>query len=204
MGRKAIDKARTVNPGKQRQMAEKLLPLIEGRKLEGLTMDDLAEMLGRSKATIYKYFRSREELFDLALTLKLERIQDFLPLLQNADLPYLDRYFQALELLSRHLSTISNDFLADLQRLFPRLWEKIEMLQALAGRILHGYYQEGVERGILEPIHPAVLVLSDRFLFQALSDPQFLADHQLTIQEAFAAYFKMKFFGIVRREGDNG
>jgi AcrR family transcriptional regulator len=202
MGRKAVDKVRTKNPVKRNAMAAELLPQIEGRALEGLTMDDLAAMLNRSKATIYKYFRSREELFDLALTLKLERIQGFIPLMEDKDAPFLDRYFQALDHLSQHLATISNEFLADLRRLFPPLWQRIEMLQQLAGEVLRAYYAEGVQRGLLVDLHPAVLVLSDQFLFNALSDPEFLSRNGLSIREAFEEYFKMKFFGLVKRDVD--
>jgi hypothetical protein len=117
----------------------------------------------------------------------------------NANQPFLDRYFKALGLLSGELATISNDFLGSLRRIYPAIWEKIEKLQALAGQILQGYYEEGVKNGMLESVHPAVLVLSDRFLFDALCDPEFLATNNLTIREAFEEYFRMKFFGLVKK-----
>lgn len=199
MGRKSIDKERILDPEKRGAMAALLLPQIEGRSLVGLTMDDLAVMIGKSKATIYKHFRSREELFELSLEHKLERIRGFVPLLMDTSQPYLDRYFQALELLFTELATVSNDFLSSLRVVNPALWQKIEALQEFAGQILKDYYKEGVQKGMLEPIHPAVLVLSDRFMFDALCNPEFLGTNNLSIREAFEAYFHMKFFGLVKK-----
>ncbi|MEM7037910.1 MAG: TetR/AcrR family transcriptional regulator [Bacteroidota bacterium] len=200
MGRKAKDKARKNDPKRRTALAAQLIPMLQQRGLQGLTMDELAQMLGKSKATIYKYFRTREELFDLALTLKLERIRGFVPILNDRERPYLERYYEAIQHLSTHLSDISNLFLRDLRDHFPALWQKIEMLQDFAAMILRAYYAEGVEAGLLRDIHPGILVMSDRFLFQALSDPAFLEANDLRIHDAFEQYFQMKFFGLVEAD----
>lgn len=200
MGRKSVDKVRTNNPEKRRGLALELMPLLERQGLAGLTMDGLASMVNRSKATIYKYFRSREELLDLALRLKLERIRDFVPLLMDVEQPFLDRYFRAVQFFLEQLSTISNAFLADLRRLFPNIWKQVDQLLEYSAQVLQEYYQEGILNGILINIHPEMLALSDRFLFQEICNPVFLQAGQLTIHTAFEEYFRMKFFGLVKEK----
>ena len=196
MGRKSTDKVRQNNPRKRKALAEQLIPMLQGRSLRGMTMDDLAGLLGKSKATIYKYFDSREALFELALSLKLEKIRGFVPILQDQQRPFLERYHEAIQHLGAHLADISNVFLADLKTAFHTLWQKIRFFQDMAAMILKAYYEEGVAKGILKPIHPGILVASDQFMFEVLTDPEFLEANGLTVKGAFEQYFQMKFFGL--------
>lgn len=200
MGRKPLEKQRSQNPKKRREIAERLIPALNGESFKDLTMDDIAMRLGKSKATIYKYFKSQEELLDLALSEKLEGIRGFVPILNNQEIPYIQRYREALAHLSVHLEDINASFLADLKKHFKGLWEKINFFQAMASGILRNFYQEGLDKGILENIHPGIMVVSDQMLFSALLDPEFLEENQLTTREAFEHYFQMKFFGLVRVE----
>lgn len=181
-------------------MLEDILQFLMVRGLKDVSMDDVAAYLNKSKATIYKYFRSREEIVRMGLEYKLERLKDFVPVLMNRGekkLDYLDRYFKAIQLFSEEVSDISNLFLSDLKEVFPDLWGQVKGFQDFASIVLNKFYQEGMEAGILKQMNPAILVMSDRFLFDALSEPSFLTQHNVTIGEVFQEYFEMKFFGIV-------
>lgn len=198
MGRKSIAKPRVQNPEKRRELATHLLPSLKGGGISKLTMDDIAQRLGRSKATIYKYFESREELFDLALTEKLEQIGGFVPILGNQDDPYVDRYHNGLSHLSESLVDVSAQFLGDVQRDFPQLWEKISQFRDMATMVLRNFYQEGLDKGIINEVHTGILVLSDQILFGALLDQSFLEANGLSLGEAFEHYFQMKFYGLLK------
>jgi len=198
MGRKATDKQRKDNPGRKREWAGELAPFFQRRGIKDVTMDDVAHELGKSKATIYKYFRSQEEILDLSLNLTLEKIAGFIPILADTEKSYHDRYYQGVEHLSRHIANISSIFLRDVQDLFPLIWQKIRDFMEMATQILKEFYEAGIRDGVFHPIHTGILVLSDRFLFNAFTDPGFLEEHALTLQEAFSEYFKMKFYGLMK------
>jgi AcrR family transcriptional regulator len=161
-------------------------------------MDEVARVLHKSKATIYKYFKSREEIIAFGLTYKLEEIQDFQEILQDHNIPFLERYFRSIEHLSVNISDISNLFLSDLKHLYPELWEQVSAFINHTTEIIKDYYREGIDKGVFSKINPALMVMSDRFFFAALSDPDFLISHNLSIEGAFKQYFRMKFFGIVK------
>lgn len=203
MGRKSLEKQRSQDPEKRRQLASLLIPALKGDSLKDLTMDDIALRLGRSKATIYKYFRSQEELLDLALTEKLNKIAGFIPILNDHSKNYVQRYQAGVDHLSIHLEDITSSFLADLKSDFEELWNKIYAFQNMAGVILREFYQEGLDKGIIENIHPGIMVLSDQVLFNAMIEPSFLEENQLTAKEAFEHYFRMKFFGLVKADHRN-
>ena len=123
MGRKALDKERKINPKRKEEWAFQLLPFFQEQGLKGITMDKVAKALGKSKATIYKYFESREEIIAMTIAQKLSEIQHFEEKLSDQSLPYLDRYKEAVQYLSEHIGDISNLFLSDLKHELPQLWQ---------------------------------------------------------------------------------
>ncbi len=199
MGRKSKNKKRKHHPQKKEQWAKQLLPHFQKNGLRNFTMDDVAELLNVSKATVYKYFKSREEIVQLCVAVKLEEIRHFSEILTNKKTPFLDRYFLSLEDLTKNIADISNTFLADLKYLFPETWQTVNDFIEYALQILREYYEEGIAGGMLDDASSSLMVMSDRFFLQSLSDPDFLNSHQLTLKDAFKQYFKMKFFGIVKR-----
>ena len=200
MGRRSKQKERIDDPARKLEWIKFLTPQLEQHGLANLTMDDVAAMLKISKATLYKYFESRDEILDLALDLKLSYIREFENKLHNYDLPYLERYFQATQVLMMNLAGVSNAFLSDLKTGFPEVWKKIDDFIDYATNVLQDYYQEGIEDGYLKTIEPSILVLSDKLFFTALSDPDFLVEHNISIQKAFTDYFRLKLEGVIKND----
>jgi AcrR family transcriptional regulator len=202
VGRKAIEKTRLDNPEKKLSWVRELMPMFQVHGFREVTMDQAAAYLNKSKATVYNYFESKEEIIELLVDHKLRNIGQFEALLHDENVHYVERYLAAAEILNENLGDISNLFLADLKELYPEIWQKIKDFQDYAASVLKAYYEEGVRLDLFNDIKPAILVASDRFLFDTLSDASFLNEHQLTIQEAFIEYFRMKFFGLVKKQED--
>lgn len=198
MGRKSLDKKRKHHPERKEEWAKKLIPHFQRSGLRDFTMDNVAELLNVSKATVYKYFKSREEIVELCVAVKLDEVRHFSEILTDTHIPFLERYFLSLEDLTGNVADISNAFLSDLKQLFPATWEMVNSFIEYALQILKEYYEEGISKRLLDKSSASLMVMSDRFFLQSLSDPNFLDSHKLTLQEAFRQYFRMKFFGIVK------
>lgn len=196
MGRKSVSKERNLNPKKREKYGKLLMPIFQVNGLKKFTMDDLADELGVSKATLYHYFTSKEDIVGYVLKDILWRIKEFVPVLQNKELDYLDRYFQALKIMSTNVVDVSNIFLQDLQEDHPKLWSLVDQFKNYAIEILKDFYNEGKSAGVFNNFSTDILALGDSLFFDALSNPEILASHNLTIGEAFEAYFKMKCFGL--------
>lgn len=162
-------------------------------------MDAVASELGVSKATLYKHFRSREEILDLALLLKLAEIRRYQAKLSDPTLPYLERFLEALQIASSELTSISTLFLADLNAMHPNVFQRVRHFMDEALAALGAFYEEGIRRGELIQVPAAVLVLTDELFFAKLADPDFLQARGLSVQEALDAYFMLKFGGMFRR-----
>ncbi len=198
MGRKSSNKKRINHPEKKDELVRQLIPYLQERGLQGVTMDDMAEAMNISKATVYKYFHSREEILAATIAVKLDEIKHFDDYLNDRKVDYLDRYKNAVEYLSVNISDITTIFLADLKTFFPHLWQLIDAFKEYCMNALKTYYNEGMRKGYFNKINPEIMVMSDHFFLDKLTDPDFLITHKLTIKQAFDEYFRMKFYGIMK------
>ncbi len=198
MGRKSSDKIRKDNPEKRDELLQRIIPFLLEKGLQGVTMDKMAEAMNISKATVYKYFQSREEILAATIAVKLDEIKHFDAYLNDKEVEYLDRYKNAVQYLSEHISDITNLFLADLKTFFPHLWQLIDAFKEYCMNSLKAYYNEGIRKGYFNKINPEIMVMTDQFFLDKLTDPDFLVAHKLTIKQAFDEYFRMKFYGIMK------
>lgn len=196
MGRKPIKKARVENPEVRKNWVAQLTPIFVKVGLKKFNMDEIAAALDVSKATLYKHFASREELLQYALEVKLEQIGTFQTDLFNDNLPFLDRYLSAIHIFYHEISDISNEFLTDLKHLHPKLWKKVAFFRNYAANILKEFYKKGIEEKFFNDIEPAILVINDKLFFEAISDPDFLNENNLSLQQAFRSYFDLRINGL--------
>ncbi len=198
MGRKPVTKPRILNPETRAAYVEKIGPTLMQQGLKTYNMNELAQLIGVSKATLYKHFRSREEIFSEVVDRKIEQIMRFDDILKDQSISFRMRYEEAVQMGSIQMAGISNAFLLDLKRLFPDLWHKVMLFQEFVTASLEAFYKEGIEDGILGDHDPKFLALTDQIFISSLSDPEFLINNQLTLPAAIDSYFGFKRTGIFK------
>jgi AcrR family transcriptional regulator len=200
MGRKSVAKQRNQNPKRRKKYLMRLMPIFYEYGLQELSMDDISQKLDISKATLYNYFATKEEMVAGILDHVLGEIGYFETIMADKERSFMDRYFSSVLLLTKSVSGISNRFLMDVQSMYPVLWEIVREFRNYSANVLERFYEEGKQLGILSAFSTNILVLSDRLFFDALTEPQILDANNLTIQEAFSEYFKLKCFGMIKMD----
>lgn len=200
MGRNAIIKKRSANPKKKQAIIDGLVVFFRSNSLANSNMDQIAEGLNKSKATLYKYFKSKEEMVDAVIDFKVKMITGFVPILHNADIDYIERYSLSFDLLQTHIRDIGNDFLSDIQTMFPEVYQKVMLLVELAVHELAAYYMEGMKRGIFNRLNAKMLSQMDFIFFQTLTDPVYLKENNLTLSEAFHDFYDIRCHGLLIKE----
>lgn len=199
MGRNALKKKRLNNPKKELEIIELLIAYLRENSLAQSNMDDIAAGINKSKATIYKYFKSKEEMIDALIAYKVGKISAFVEILNDEKIAFVDRLEQSFLLLEEHIVDISNDFLEDLKNYFPQVYAKIEMLIQLAVDQLSSYYEKGMRLGEFNRLNAKMLSQHDFIFFRTLSDPQYLKDNNLSISEAFKDFYQIRCLGIIKK-----
>lgn len=198
MGRKATTRERKApGPSVQRWLSA-LFSYWQEHGMANQTMDDWAVAVEKSKATLYAYFKSKEEMVEAALAVKLQNIQAFEGPLLDSSRSYVDRYRDAFELISPQLGEISVVFLSDLRTEFPKQMEMIDTFLNYVGEVLGRFYQEGFQAGAFREANVPMLVLMDQQFFQQLTDPKFLQSAGITLKEAVTYFIELKFQGLLR------
>ena len=124
MGRNAVAKIRNANPKKRALYIIKLTESFKKHGLKKYSMDSIAAELKVSKATLYHYFSSKDEMVEIALMRVIGQLSTFESITQNDALSFETRFYRILELFSETFTDISNLFLADLQDEYPLLWKQ--------------------------------------------------------------------------------
>ena len=197
MGRKALTKKRLLRPDKREAMMLQLVEFFKDNRLSENNMDDIASYLNRSKATIYKHFRSKEDIINAIIEMKITAISGFVVLLNDDSIDYFERYKKSFELLTEHIVDISTEFLSDLKTMYPPIYAKIEQLIELAVEQLSIYYKNGMKLGIFNQLNPKLLAYNDFLFFRSMTDPDFLSQHGLTMGEAFADFYDIRCKGLL-------
>lgn len=198
MGRKATAKPRNTNPQKRDLYLGRLATAFKRHGLKKYNMDTIARELGLSKATLYHYFPSKDDMVELILNDVLLKLRDVEPILTDESLDFTERYYRGIRLISENISDISNTLLADLRDDYPRRWKEVQHFIDYLAELLTEFYEKGKRAGVFRDINTSMLVLSDRLFFDAISHVEFFDQHGLTLQEAFEQYFEMKSHGFLK------
>ena len=198
MGRKPVDKERIDDPDLKADWIKQLAPVYLRNGLTRFTMDDISSKLGISKATLYKYYSSREEILDDVVQKRITDIESLEEDLTDEKITFTKRYFETIKKASIMLAEMSNNFLADTRQLYPELWEKMRNFQQRAFVVAETFYKKGIEAGIMNDINPSILALTDKMLIASLADEKFLGDADISLQDVFDGYFEMKSNGIFK------
>jgi AcrR family transcriptional regulator len=199
MGRKPVDKERLDDPELKTDWIKQLSGVYLRNGLTKFTMDDIAAKLGISKATLYKYFASREDILDEVVRMRIEEIEVFEEHLTDDKITFTERYFEVIKNASFMLAEMSNQFLLDAKHLYPDLWDKMRTFQDRALFVVEEFYKKGIEAGIMNDINPRLLALTDKMFIRYVSDEKFLDEYDISLKEAFDNFFLMKSHGIFKK-----
>ena len=198
MGRKPTNKERKNNIVKRNQWIQKLYPYFKQNGLLGFSMDDVAQFLDVSKATIYNHFVSKEEIIDHYLDLKISEFEAFEGILEDSETSFEDKYVKALKFLVIQMIDVSPGVRADLAKVFPLKWGEFEKHLSAAFDSLGKHYQQGIVAGLYKPVNVALMLLCDRNLLMFISDENALSAAKIDPLLAFEQYMSIRKNGLLK------
>lgn len=198
MGRKTLNKKRDLNPKVRSDYLARLLPFFIEKGMSSHSMDAIAQYLEISKATFYRHFRSRDELFELFIDYVVEQILSSRKFLHDRSLRYEERLLMTFGAILQQINGIGFVLLADLRNNLPHLWEKVRATYAVWEQELHRFFKEGIKNGYVHDVNPAILAHMVVVFSRELMRPEYLKSLKMTLGEAFGEMFKIQVRGILR------
>ncbi|BAF59694.1 transcriptional regulator [Pelotomaculum thermopropionicum SI] len=182
----------------RRRIAGALKELAAGRGLSGVTVDELAAYAGISKRTIYRYFRSKEEIVRAV-------VEEFLSTMERKIQQALDSEDDPVGKITALTRTVTENkeifspLLHDLYRHYPHLWEKIERFRA--GKIQQTFESllSSGRYGCFRQVDPKIFTAALISGIRAVINPAFIMENNLRVEEAIQSLFTIYLYGIVKR-----
>ncbi len=200
MGRKASLKKRKEISRKVNIWLSQLLVDLQYENLQELTMDDIARIAGRSKSTIYEYFKSKEEVLKAACQTRIDSLMNAILALNQQQLDGVEHYTHLIEIFAEGTTGISIAFLQSIKQNYPNAWNVIDTFTDQYVTLLQGHYAQGIEKGIYNAISVELLGSLDKlFIIQVVTNPTIFTDEKYTISNLIRDYLNLRLLGLLKR-----
>jgi len=127
--------------------------------LKGVTMDDLARQLGKSKKTFYKFYSSKEDLIKEVILYRLSEDMHSVEAIITSGANAVEKLLMTSKALRVYLRRVKPSIAYELKKYYPQLWSIIESFQKdfifnmikenLAQGIKEGFYRKDLNVDML-------------------------------------------------------
>ncbi len=197
MGRKSIVRDRKPLNDKAKSWIRELVPLLQDKALDALTLDELAALMGRSKSTIYSYFATKEEIYQTVVQLVLEDLVDTISrkALEEEDMEKVLEHM--LITISEGIEGISIHFLGQIRQHFPEVWQIIEGFTDLLLANFEEIYSRGMESGTFRKYNLKLLLALDRhFVMSIMTDASMFDGQGLRLDQLVKEYIELRLYAL--------
>ena len=171
------------------------------RGFSRVTVGELAARCGISKRTIYRYFKSKDEMIVTVMEEVMSEIEQGIAAALNSSNSSVERLSAAIHAVLRYMKRINAPFLYDLEKNYPHLWERVEQFRAR--RIQQAFEQilASDQRGHLKDIEPAIFTTALLAAIRSVVNPGFIIEQNLSPEKTVQSLFEIFLYGIVDEQG---
>jgi len=188
---------------KRKGLMDRVLELFFREGISSQTMEGIAENIGISKATLYKFFPGKDRLINMVIQYKMESIEAEIIALQASGRPYPERLVGFFTLVEKAIKPMATLLMSDILKNAPWIWTKIDefrhsrilnhLEELLAeGRDL-GFLRSDLGIGIISPLYVAMI--------EQIGRPDFIAKQSMPPNELVATLIKILLGGILNDKG---
>lgn len=148
-----------------------------------MNMDELAQQAGVSKRTVYRYFRSKEEIVEACLNTFAAEMAAEMDKTISQDIPAAEMIAAVMQNLINHGQFIINPLvLNDLRVHYPQLWKKLDAFRMEKASYAITRYIQQSDKPDLQGIDPLILTSIILASIQAVINPDFILDNGFSFE----------------------
>ncbi|WP_433745762.1 TetR/AcrR family transcriptional regulator [Falsibacillus pallidus] len=184
----------------RRIYAGKILNVVRTKGFTSMTIQELADLMNISRASLYNYFSSKEDVIMELTNYCLTYIEDAGETILNEDLPYpirLQKVFEQAVFSAFYTSTI---YLNDLKKSCTSLYEQKIISRKKQMDAARQFYHKGMEAGVFHKLNPSILIMQDEVVLEKMLNTSYLAQEGLSLKQALFDYYEAKKIQIVKPE----
>lgn len=172
--------------------------------IKSVTMDDIAQELGMSKKTLYKYVDNKSDLVYKVLQNHLLVEEKFIETLENSKLNGIDTIVEIIKNVIKSMSNMPLAAIYDLQKYYPESWALLEEFKSCSiVDTMENILKKGKKEGLFRTeIKEDILSKFYMISVEGILDPfNFTAHKKYDFKEIYLEYIIYHLHGIVSDEG---
>ncbi|WP_431090645.1 TetR/AcrR family transcriptional regulator [Paenibacillus sp. 8b26] len=177
-------------------LTSRLLTYVKKNGFQSLKMDEIAKIMDISRATLYKYFSTKEDIITFIVGLSVEYIHEIIED-SDADQVIVQRFQQTFEQTILLKEFFTDIFLRDLESSYPENYERLKESMKQREYQELAFYDEGIKEGFFNKIDGRLIVMQDEILSSVL-DVKYLMENHLTVYQVLFDYYNLKKFQLFK------
>ncbi len=202
--KKRSDILRKIAPEERLNMrktyAGKIINVVRTQGFLSFTIQDIAKLMNISRASLYNYFSSKEDIIMEMTDLYIDYINEADKTISNEDLSYQLRLLKVFEQAVLSAIYASDIYLNDLKTSCTVLYEKKMLSKRDRLASLYMFYQNGIDAGVFNTLNPTILVMQDEVVLLKLFNSSFLIEEGLSLKQALYDYYEAKKIQVLKPE----
>lgn len=166
------------------------------------SIDEISREYHISKKTIYKYFKSKDDLLNQVVKDFTSQITNSIIDIMQSNKNSINKLIDVLYLVQNNMKQLSLKYLDDIQKHKPKLWNYIEKFRREnLEKIVYQTIEAGKKEGLFEDVNPEIVF---RVFYGAVRNvlvPEFLIANPISSEEAVKKTFEILLNGILTNEG---
>ncbi|TRX49192.1 TetR/AcrR family transcriptional regulator [Fulvivirga sp. M361] len=187
----------------KRKIVEGASELFHKYGVRSVSMDDIARHLSMSKKTVYQYYKDKDELVTIGMSLHMEKEKEEYQEIESKAHDAIEEMAMLSTCLRRDLRDINHSLLFDLQKYHPKAWQVwLNFKNDFIKNSISDNVKRGMEQGLFrKDVDPEVMaILRVEQVQMAFDDRIFPAD-KFDFREVQIDFFDHFIHGLVNEKG---
>lgn len=166
------------------------------------SIDEIAREYHISKKTIYKHFKSKDDLLTSVVKKFTGEVTDSIIEIMKSDKNSIEKLLDVLNLIQNSIRQFSLRYVDDIQKHKPKLWNYIEEFRKEnLEKIVHQTIEAGKKEGLFNDVNPDIVFRIFYGAVRNVLNPEFLITSPISRDEALNETFEILLNGVLTNEG---
>jgi len=182
----------------QLRILDRATALFQQFGFKRVTMDDIAHQLGMSKKTLYQHIPGKDALVEAFVeNLMTQALGAARAIFEGpGDVVSITRTL--IPLIHARLQTVTPVMMADLERHWPHLWDRINERRMSVLQLYLGHLVEARERGLVrEEVNPKVMVRVIETVVREVANPHTILELEVPVGEVLQTFMTIMLRGAL-------
>ncbi|MGH2317872.1 TetR/AcrR family transcriptional regulator [Planococcus sp. SE5232] len=175
----------------RRSYAEKIMETVRTKGFITLTIQDLARLMGISRASLYNFFASKEDIILEVTEIYIDYLTNTNAFINNPRFAYNQRFPTVFEQAAFSAVYASEIYLNELKITLPSLYERKLKLANERISTLHTFYENGMIDGDFNLLNPSLIIAQDDAALRKILNSSFLEDENINLEDSMYGYYKI-------------